>query len=262
MIKSSPIISIILCVYNSEKFIIDCLRSIVDQTYKNLELIIIDDGSTDNSFSIMENYFLDKEINVKIIRQNNYGLTFSLNKALDLASGHYIARMDADDISLPTRLMDSLTFLEENNLDFLSTKSERFSGDKELSTVPNLRRNCLCTVVENLKFGNPFVHGTYFFKRSIFNDIKYNEKYRTAQDYDFIVRLCKSGQYKVGYLNKPLYRLRVDGNSSGRKSNSTQISNARRIAIEHFGTDRYLIPRYNGLKRILLSVWKRLVYER
>lgn len=257
-----PTISIILCVYNGQDYIVDCLRSISNQTYNDFEVIIIDDGSTDNSSMLIDHYLSENSLQAKIIKQSNRGLTYSLNKAIELATGVYIARMDADDVSLPNRLEESKFFLENNSLDFISTKSERFSENKELTSVPKIKSSFTDFNGDILKFGNPFVHGTFFFKRSIADDIRYDEKYRTAQDYDFIIRICKSDKYKVGYLNKALYRLRVDENSSGRKSNSTQLSNARHIATQHFGTDRYLIPRYKGLNRMLLSVWKRLAYER
>ncbi|WP_133151289.1 glycosyltransferase, partial [Vibrio breoganii] len=198
---------------------------------------------------------------IKIIKQENKGLTASLNTAMGLAKGKYIARMDADDISLPSRFKDSRKFLEDNNLDFISTQAERFIGNIEYNKVPRKRRDSTDINLKSLKYGNPFVHGTYFFKREIFDYMQYNEVYRTAQDYDFIVRLCKSGRYKVGYLNKSLYRLRIDENSSGRSINSSQLYNARKIAIEHFGTDRLLIPKYNGFRRLAISIWKRLAYE-
>ena len=106
-------ISVILPVYNSEEYVSESITSILNQTYKNFELIIIDDGSTDNSKVICKN-FSKKDNRIIFLDNNHIGLTRSLNKALEIASGHYIARQDADDVSLPNRFEKQIKwFLKE-----------------------------------------------------------------------------------------------------------------------------------------------------
>ena len=109
--KETPLISVILPVYNCEKYIRDSIQSILDQVFNDFELIIINDGSTDNTFGIIKSFSDDRII---LVNQVNHGLTFSLNVGLSLAKGKYIARMDADDISLPDRFKKQVNFLSEN----------------------------------------------------------------------------------------------------------------------------------------------------
>ena len=106
-------ISVIMSVYNDEKYLSKAVESILNQSYKDFEFIIVNDGSTDNSFEILEKYQQDDK-RVILIEQDNIGLTKSLNKAIDMACGKYIARMDSDDISLLTRFQKQIDFLEQN----------------------------------------------------------------------------------------------------------------------------------------------------
>ena len=103
-----------MSVYNASKFLNEAIESILNQTYKNFEFIIIDDGSTDNSTQIIEKYKKIDERIVFIENEKNVGLTKNLNKAIKLSTSDYIARMDADDISDVKRLEKQIKFLQEN----------------------------------------------------------------------------------------------------------------------------------------------------
>ena len=111
-------ISVILPVYNSQEFLSQSINSILNQTYKNFELIIIDDGSTDKSKEICE-YFSKKDNRIIFIDKDHEGLTISLNKALKIAKGKFIARQDADDVSLPERFEKQINW-------FLKMKEEYY----------------------------------------------------------------------------------------------------------------------------------------
>ncbi|MCE4935520.1 glycosyltransferase family 2 protein [Aliivibrio fischeri] len=258
-------LSILFCVYNADEFIKESLDSIKSQHLDelDLEIVIVNDGSTDSSESIIKDFISEnkKKFYIKYVSHENKGLTKSLNLAISMAEGKYIARMDADDISHPRRFLESIEFLEKNKLDLLSTKSTRFYENKEYSSIPKINANKIKINPDLMKFGNPFVHGSFFGKREVFINLKYDEEYRTAQDYDFLCRAFNAG-YKIGYLNKELYKLRIDINSSGRNVNSKQSENAKFIVKKHFKTDRYLLINYKGIKRIILSLYKRFFYER
>ena len=115
--NDQSLISIILPVYNAEKYLYKALDSIVNQTYKNLEVICVNDGSTDKSEEIILN-FKNKDSRIVYIKnEKNIGLIKTLNKAIDIANGKYIARMDADDISLPERLEKQYNFLKSKDVD-------------------------------------------------------------------------------------------------------------------------------------------------
>src|SRR5256885_1916657 len=105
-----PLVSVVLPVYNAQKYLRDAIRSILDQDYPTLEIIIIDDGSADNSSQIISG-FTDKRI-FHISNEKNSGLIYSLNLGFEIANGKYIARMDADDICLQGRFRAQVEFLE------------------------------------------------------------------------------------------------------------------------------------------------------
>ena len=107
------IVSVVMSVYNSEKYLPEAIESILNQTYTNFEFIIINDGSTDNSLRIIKEY-ANKDKRIIVISRENKGLIFSLNEGIEVSKGKYIIRMDADDISLPNRLKIQLDFMEKN----------------------------------------------------------------------------------------------------------------------------------------------------
>src|SRR5438270_5027187 len=106
-----PLVSVVMTVYNAQEYLNMAIDSILNQTYRNLEFIIIDDGSTDNSGHIIEAY---NDSRIKYTPQKNRGLAAALNKGIGVARGKYIARMDHDDISYRTRLEKQVEFLENN----------------------------------------------------------------------------------------------------------------------------------------------------
>jgi glycosyltransferase involved in cell wall biosynthesis len=136
-------ISIVMSVYNGGKYLADSLESILNQTHRNLELIIVNDGSRDDSLEIIQNYMkVDKRI--ILIDQKNLGLTKSLNIAISVATGEYIARQDADDVSAPNRLKLFVNFLLKNkNIEIYSTPGILINENGRLiKTIPNyFRRN-------------------------------------------------------------------------------------------------------------------------
>ena len=109
----SPPISVLLPAYNARRFIAAAVQSILDQTFTDFELIVIDDGSTDNTKKILQG-FADKDPRVKLISRPNTGYVTALNEAIAMARGEFFARMDADDISLPTRFEKQVAYLREN----------------------------------------------------------------------------------------------------------------------------------------------------
>ncbi|MDD4353774.1 MAG: glycosyltransferase family A protein, partial [Candidatus Nanoarchaeia archaeon] len=123
-------ISVIMSAYNTERYIAEAIESILNQTFKDFEFIIIDDGSTDDSLKIIKRY-VKKDRRIKLIHnKKNIGLTKSLNKGLKIAKGQYIARMDADDISLPQRFQIQYDFLEKNKDIFLIGTTAFLIDDK------------------------------------------------------------------------------------------------------------------------------------
>src|SRR5688500_8514963 len=109
-ITTQPLVSVLMPVYNAEAYVSEAIQSILQQTYKNFEFLIINDGSTDNSEKLI-NTFSDSRIRY-IRNSENIKLVATLNKGIDLSVGKYLVRMDADDISLPERLQKQVDFME------------------------------------------------------------------------------------------------------------------------------------------------------
>ncbi len=201
-----PTVSVIMSVYNGEKFIERSINSILNQSFKDFEFIIIDDGSEDSTLEIL-NYYSKKDRRIKVIRQQNNGLTKSLNRGILLSKGKYIARQDSDDISHHKRLEIQLGIMENTDYDLLSTEALYFyPEDKEPDFFEINGALHIEEVTEkDLRFANKCVHGSYFLKKCVFDEVGlYNDKYRFAQDYDLLIRIKNKG-YKIGIINFPLY---------------------------------------------------------
>ena len=211
-------ISVVMSVYNGEKYLEACIDSILNQTYKDFEFIIVNDCSTDGSWAILKDYEKRYE-SIKLINNTeNLGLTKNLNVALASAKGEYIARMDADDKSEPNRFERQIAFLKENQtIDILGT----FSNDIDETgktircrTVPIFHSE----IIKMLPKVSPISHPTVMFKRKSLEKIGfYNPKYRTSQDLEMWYRAAAAG-LKFHNIPEFLFQYRVDSDFLTRKT--------------------------------------------
>src|SRR5690625_3677419 len=130
-----PLVTIIIPVYNVEKYIAECLNSVIRQTYSNIEVIIINDGSNDNSYEIIESYS-KKYNNLKIIDQENKGQSVARNVGLTKAKGKYIYFLDSDDYIKDITIENLVSKMEENNLDLIRFSAEVIY-DKNIKYKPS-----------------------------------------------------------------------------------------------------------------------------
>ena len=238
MMLNKPKVSVIMSVYNGEKYLREAVDSILNQTFKDFEFIIINDGSTDKTSEILENYN-DPRI-VIINNQENIGLTKSLNKGLKIAKGEYIARMDADDVSLPERLEKMVNFLNKNNDIGLLGSSFIIVDEKgrELKTYRFVTGNN--EIKKKLLSGNYF--GSEMFRSACLEKVGfYREEFRYAQDYDLCLRIAEF--WDVANIAEPLYNLRV---------------NLQSISI----VNKFEQERYASLARILANQRKKYGKEK
>ena len=209
MTSSKELVSVLLSTYNSEETIEESLFSILNQTYKNLEILIVDDGSTDNTEEICKKFQLNDERILLFSNKKNIGLTKSLNSLAQKASGSLIARQDADDVSLPERIEKQIQFMNKKKLDAVTTRSLVKQNNKKRPGISFYIPNKLLI---NRK--NPFIHGTLIIKENVFKDIGYyDERFYFAQDYKLFYDLLNKG-YKVKTLNEALYILNTENNIS------------------------------------------------
>ena len=207
-------ISVIMSVYNEkERELKAAIDSILGQTYQNLEFIIILDNPLNKELQIVIEDYVQKDSRIRFfINEQNMGLVRSLNKALKYATGGFIARMDADDISLKTRLADQLKYLKKNNADFVFAGIEYIDEDDKKLFAEKAKGNTPDSCKRTLKYVNCSFHPTWLFKKDILEKLHQYNPVEYAEDYDFICRAVHEG-YCVCGQNKVLlqYRIRNTG---------------------------------------------------
>lgn len=212
--------------FNSEKYIGHAIQSVLDQTYTNLELIIVDDGSTDNTFTVI-NGFQDSRITL-INNNNNRGIPFSRNKALEASNGQYIAVLDADDISLNIRIHEQVKFLE-NNPSFGLVGGLCEIIDKNGNNM-NIYQGKIMTPEESmvhLLFKNCFTHSTIMYKKDVIKVYGFNNEFDVCEDYDLIVNVAQKN--KVQNLNKVVSQYRIHKNNISKTNRHIDYNNKKII---------------------------------
>lgn len=204
-----PSISVVMSVFNGKRYLREAVDSILNQTCTDFEFIIIDDGSTDGTAAILDSYI---DPRIRIIRQDNQGLTKSLNRGIQEATGNFIARQDADDRSFPNRLATQTAFLRSHeDITLVGSAVEVINGDGAVlatfrhPTDPEEIRKTIGNY-------NCFWHGSVMFRRDSFISLGgYDEAFVTAQDYDMWLRF--SERYRLANLTEPLYAYRFTADS-------------------------------------------------
>lgn len=217
MDETTPLVSVIMSVYNGEQWLRQAIDSITNQTYKNWEFIIIDDASNTATQSILDQYTNDKR--VKIMRQSaRQGLTKNLNTAIGLCAGSLIARMDADDISLPARFEKQVSWLQSKPfvsvvagyIDMIDEhgKTAGIWADDRKATSWN-------AIKAMLPWKNCIAHPTIMIRKEILQEYRYNEKQLHSQDWDLWLRLAADGKI-IEKIPEPvlLYRIHADSVTS------------------------------------------------
>jgi len=211
-----------MSVYNGEPFLREAIDSILQQTFTDLEFLIINDASTDQSVKIIESY-QDSRIQM-FSNVENIGLTKSLNKGLDLARGKYIARMDADDISLPIRLEKQVAFMESHSEVGLCGGWFQIMGGS-LIKKPETHLEIAVRMLRR----NPFGHSTVMIRKSILEEfnLTYNETLTSSQDYELWSRIIE--HTKVYNIPKVLVMYRVHNNQISTSKRNEQLKNETKI---------------------------------
>lgn len=187
-----PALSVIMAVYNGEPHLAEAIQSILNQTCKDFEFIVINDGSTDGSGAII-NLFGEKDNRIVVVHQENMGLARSLNTGIRLAKGDYIARQDADDVSFPGRLEKQMTFLKHHRDVVLCGawfEEVNEGGGRKIRRYPLEDR----VLRRNLKYINQFCHPSVVFEKQAFLRAgAYDERFCTGQDFELWIRMAEQG---------------------------------------------------------------------
>lgn len=218
--------SVCIFTFNREKYITDSITSVMKQLYKNYELIIVDDGSTDNTEEIVKSFKSDK---IKYIKKEHSGAPATRNRAIAEATGNFIVWLADDDILLPAALQYYAAYLEKiPTVDLLycnlKTFSEMEDTNGSIDGVDWYGKNEAALAF--LMKGSPITDGGCAIRRSVYDEIGgYNEKFKRAQDYEFWARLIQSQKYVLKHVPKYLYLYRFhETNITGKFTKTTDYS--------------------------------------
>ncbi len=220
-----PIASVVMSVYNGERFLREAVDSVLDQSFEDFEFIIVDDGSTDSSSSTLDVYG-KHDTRVRVHHQENWGLVEALNRGWSLARGKYIARMDADDIACPDRLMRQIDFMEKHpDVGVVGSAIEVINGTGDTVAIHRYPTNHR-EITQGLRRGDcPLVHPTVLIRRQVFDAVGgYRKAMIDAEDYELWLRIA--GRSKLANLDAVLLKYR-------RHANQVSIQRARQQALSN-----------------------------
>jgi glycosyltransferase involved in cell wall biosynthesis len=215
----NPLISVILPAFNAEIFLKESLNSILEQSYKHIEIIIVNDGSTDNTKYILDSY---EDSRIIIINHNqNKGLIASLNEAIATAKGDYIVRMDADDIAFTHRIQTQVKYLMDNpNIAIVGSHAIFFEYDINRhidNWALDLRTNTPKEIKQALVWENCIIHPSICMRAEIAKSLLYDEAQKNYEDYDLWLRASANNQ-TIAKINDSLLYYRVQANSITQKA--------------------------------------------
>lgn len=216
------LVSIAMGIYNCEETLGEAIKSIINQTYENWELILCDDGSTDKTMTIA-NEFKKIDSRIKIIKNDiNLGLAFTLNKCIENSNGTYIMRHDADDIMLPNRISKQVEVMEKNNLDACGSSAYIFDEDgvwgyRELPEYPSK---------EYAVLNNLFIHPTVIMRKDKIEEVGMYEvsdsTKKRLEDFDLWIKFLEN-EFKVYNIKEPLIYFRENKGSYQRKKREYRV---------------------------------------
>lgn len=256
--NQKPKVTFLIPCYNTEKYLIEALECIVNQTYENLEIILIDDGSTDNTLRLLKKYE-QRDSRIRLYKnETNIGLIKTLNKGIELATGEYIARFDADDLIGLDRIEKQIEIIiKNNNIDLITsyvnyiTPSGKFHSKVE---------SFYCYTFNSIKFLNlfecPLVHAGMLIKSSILKQQKYTYdiSYLHIEDYKLFSELLnKNINIFVNTSNSQKYFYRRNLSSVSNRNREIQVENAIQLSINNLKNLLEYTIEYDVLKAIILK---------
>lgn len=209
--KNYPLVSVLIPCFNVEKFVEPAVRSIMEQTYKNLEIIVINDCSSDDTAKILRRLVEEDSRIVYIENEENLKLPRTLNKGIALAKGDYIARMDADDISFPQRIMEQISFLLENkSVDLVASNIISIDFNNNIRGYRKQREKVVVFANHN-NFIIP-IHPTVIFRKTWILKYMYDPIFSRAEDFELWFRAHMNNDFNLAVLPELLLFYREEGN--------------------------------------------------
>lgn len=253
--RNNPFVSVLMPVYTAEQYVSDAIKSILNQTYKHFEFIIIDDCSIDSTLEIIQ-YFRKKDKRIILIKNSkNIGVTKSLNRGLRRARGKYVLRMDSDDWSYSNRI-ECQVKLMENHPNVVVSGSYIEVCDAELKTKYLRKYHCDDeTIRKHLFRYSPFAHPATIWNARVLKKERYDDRIKICQDYELYFRVGNLGQFMN--LDKPLLKLRIHDQSvsltkSDLQSKATVLIRFNAVLLQKYQMSK-IDKMYNFLQEIIVG---------
>jgi len=248
--KSAPLVSIIIAAYNEGKNIKRAIRSALNQTYKNLEVIVVDDASTDDTYEVACRIAEEDDRVTAIKNSENLGPAYSRNIGLRFAEGEYVGILDADDWYHPRKIRSQVSFLEKKeNYGIVGTFCITLypDGRLEKTQLPVTHEE----ILKRMAYRNPFVHSSVLMKKDVLDEVgHYNTKYRRAHDYELYFRILS----KSKGANIPKYLCYRWKKLQNKRTMIESTLNSIIIPLKHYKILRWNVVYYPLLLRRLLAI--------
>jgi len=238
-----PKVSVIIPTYNAEKYLLETIESVIAQTYSDWEIIAVDDGSTDKTPEILQDYKKKLSKKLRVITQKNSGVSIARNKAIAAAKGEYIAFLDHDDLWLPEKLKKQVKLLDSNKklgLVYSDSYAIDSRGSLKKGTLLSSR---LFRLHARMQRGNVFDELFYvdfiplltaIVRKEVFDKVGlFNPKYKIAEEYDLFLKIAE--QYPIDFIEKPLAKYRIHG---GNVSKNIELRVKEDLQISKYWLDK------------------------
>lgn len=266
------LVSVVMPLYNAERYVREAIESILSQTYRNLELIVVDDGSMDRSIDIVTD-LASRDVRIRLFRnEKNLGVAKTRNRAIREACGEYIACLDNDDVALPERLERQVDFMKAHpdhgliasDVEIIDEFSRVFAKRSYPHTDQEIRKSMLRV--------NPVANPASMFRRSAFEDVggRYDESVCPVEDYEFVLRMAR--KHKLANIDRVLTRYRISANQAKNyflKRTIRMTLAIQKRAVSQGFADTWFNKGYRiGLSvllrlpdRLILGLFKKLCYS-
>ena len=246
MVNNNPLVSVIIPAYNHEKYITDCLKSVINQTYSNIEIIVINDGSTDLTEKVIKKFINNNDIDINFISKKNEGICKTLNNGLNLAKGKYISFLASDDMFAPQMIEKEVEFMENNKSIGLVYTDAYFINfnkitNKKYTDYKPIIKKCFKKGIQNkdiykiLFTDNIILALSTLIRKECFELLGPFDENLRFEDYDMWFRITK--EYPIGFIDEPLCYYRMHDMNFSNKRLLTYLQTTIRVLRKQFGQE-------------------------